>query len=172
MYSPRYVFTSLFLFAMAAAVLTVSPFQTVSPDRATQAAVAATLCVFVTAAVVYGFPSRGRVQRDMDAKFGAYTQDIIDSHATLVAGDYWTVWPAVFHANLMLYRRHEPRMIYGLGYRSGPTGDLWSYQRALCAATPLHDHGAEGLLMNSPWHFSHVRTLATIDLFCEPCPQQ
>ncbi len=171
MYSPRYTFTSLFLFTLAAAVLTVSPFQGVPLRRATQAAIAATFGIFLTAALVYGFPSRGRVQRDMDKKFGAYTQEIIDSHATLVAGDYWTAWPTVFHTNLMLYRLHDPRRVYGVGYRSGPTGELWSYQRAICAATPIHDRGAEELLMNSPWHFSHVSTLSTIDLFCEPCPQ-
>ncbi len=172
MYSPRYLFGSLFLFAMGAAVLAVSPFQNVSPRHATQAAVTATVALFVTGALIYGTPSRGRVQRDLDRKFGAYTQDIIESHATLVAGDYWTVWPTVFHATLMLYRLHNPQKVYGLGYRSGPTGDMWSYQKSLCAAAPAHDIDAQKFLLNSPWQLSHVRTMTTIDLFCEPCPKQ
>lgn len=169
-YAPRYMFSSLFLVATAAAILTVSPFHSVWRRRVKLAPAVATVFVFVTAALTYGIPSRARVHHNLDEKFGAMTSEILATHATLIAGNYWTVWPAVFHANLALYEQHERTMIYGVTYRDKPTLPLWSYQRPVCAAAPLHDTEAIVWLNNSGHHFKPVRTLSTIKLFCEPCP--
>ena len=168
LYSPRYMFSSLFLFAMAMAVATVSPFQNATTRLSGFTAIAATGLLFVAAAFVYGVPSRGRVQRDIDQRYGALTAEIVDSHATVVAGNYWTIWPAVFDANLMLYRRREHRVVYGLTYRAEPSFLDWALQRSVCAAVPLGDREAEFWMANSPRHFTHVRRLKTIDLYCEP----
>jgi hypothetical protein len=43
----------------------------------------------------------------------------------VIVGDYWTVWPAVFHANLASYGQAGRRVVFGLSYRSDPTNPLW-----------------------------------------------
>ncbi len=42
-----------------------------------------------------------------------------------IGGDYWRVWPAVFHANLTLVRTHAHARVFGLAYRSEETDPLW-----------------------------------------------
>jgi hypothetical protein len=53
------------------------------------------------------------------------TPDVVNTGAAVIAGDYWTVWPAVFHANLAIGVRSDRPPIYGLTFRSGPTDNLW-----------------------------------------------
>lgn len=166
LYSFRYIYTSMFLISMAMAVLTISPFQNAPPRWAAIAAVVATALIFVTCVFQYGMPSRSLVQRDIDRKFGNYTDDVLSSSATLISGNYWTVWPAVFDANLALYRRHDLRTIYGVGFRDSSTLGYWTGQRAICAAAPLGDPEGPYWLTNSPRHFTHVQRMNTIDLFC------
>lgn len=167
LYGARYVFPSLFLFAMALAVLTTAPFQNAPLRYGRIGAVAMTLLIFVLGAALYGRPSRGRVQRDIDQRYGALTPDIVASHATLVAGNYWTMWPAVFDTNLMLYRRGEHRMVYGLGLRAEPTLLDWALQRSVCAAAPVGDPESEYWMNNSPRHFKYSRQINSIKLYCE-----
>jgi hypothetical protein len=40
-------------------------------------------------------------------------------------GDYWDVWPAVFHANWVRFERREPGQLWGITGRSGATERLW-----------------------------------------------
>jgi hypothetical protein len=79
--------------------------------------------LLIAAVYSYGFPSSGTVRSDIDQRFGTATQEILDAQADLVAGDYWKVWPAVFHANLVLYERGKHKTIFGLTNRSLPTVD-------------------------------------------------
>ena len=130
-------------------------------------AIAATGLLFVVAAFIYGVPSRGRVRKDIDQRYGVLTAEI------------WTLmrpwWrqllesvAAFFDANLMLYRRREHRAVYGLTNRAVPSFPNWALQRSVCAAVPLGDPEAESWLASSPRHFIYVRRLKTIDLYCEP----
>jgi hypothetical protein len=72
-----------------------------------------------------GAPSPSRVERGVDARFGRMTPAVIAAGAAAIAGDYWTVWPAVFHANMAAARLASPRRIFGLTYRSEATDALW-----------------------------------------------
>ncbi len=56
----------------------------------------------------------------------------------MIGGDYWRVWPAVFHANLALFRTHAPARVFGLAYRSEATDPLWQRagQSILIAGAP------------------------------------
>ena len=152
---------------MALAVLTTAPFQYAPPQYARIAAVAMTLLIFVSGAAVYGRPSWGRVQRDIDQRYGALAADIVASHATVVAGNYWTIWPAVFDANLMLYRSDEHRKVYGLGSHARPTLLNWALQRSVCAAAPVGDPESEYWMNISPRHFKYSRQINSIQLYCE-----
>lgn len=56
--------------------------------------------LFAAATAQYGIPAPGRPRAEIDQKFGRFTPQLFDAGADAVGGDYWVVWPAVFHANL------------------------------------------------------------------------
>jgi hypothetical protein len=73
----------------------------------------------------YRLPSLSGVRTILDRELGGRTADILESRCDYVAGDYWKVWPAVFHANLVLYERKEHKTIWGVTGRSTVTQHLW-----------------------------------------------
>jgi hypothetical protein len=134
----RYVFRYMYPTLMIAGIgvsIVVAALFTKRTRALTGAALAAWAAVVVAG---YGVPSLARVERDIDRRFGGKTAAVLYSGATVVAGDYWRVWPAVFHANLALSRTHAPTRVFGLAYRSEETDPLW--RRAgpsiLIAASP------------------------------------
>ena len=80
----------------------------------------------------HGTPSYDRARRVIDEKFGQHTRALLDTDADFVAGQYWDVWHAVFHANLTLYERGQARRLYGMTHRGDAARDRWP---ALNAAT-------------------------------------
>jgi hypothetical protein len=74
----------------------------------------------------FGPPSPARARAALDAGLGKYSEEILASGATHVIGNFWRVWPAVFHTNLLLYERGEARRVWGITYRSAPTRSLWT----------------------------------------------
>jgi hypothetical protein len=87
--------------------------------------IAATASLFLACAIVHGLPSVRGIREEIDRRHGALTNDLLRARATHVAGDYWNVWPAVFHANLVLHERGEARRIFGISERSRATEHLW-----------------------------------------------
>ena len=166
-YMPRYIYLSLFLCSIALAVLTVAAFEG-TLNRSRLLAVAPAALMLIVAGATYGRPSASYVRREIDRKFGSMTSDIVGSGVQLVAGDYWTVWPAVFNANLELYENHEQRSVYGLCYRSAETSAFWRHQRQLCVAAPLRDADAIRILKSTGRPFRSAKVLNTIEVFCEP----
>ena len=55
---------------------------------------------------------------------------------THVTGDYWHVWPAVFHANLRLYEEHSSRRIWGIADRCTPTERFCAPSPTIKCASP------------------------------------
>ena len=76
-------------------------------------------------ALRHGPPSYPRVRDAVDQKFGLQTQALLATEADFVAGQYWDVWHAVFHANLTLYENGAARRIYGLTHRGDAARDRW-----------------------------------------------
>lgn len=72
----------------------------------------------------YGAPSLARLRASLD-RFGPGTATLLRLEATHLAGNYWTVWPAVFHAALVRSEQDLPGALYGVSFRSGPTMKLW-----------------------------------------------
>ncbi len=124
-YAFRYIFPMVVLMQVGVASLATAPLGA-GPARARAwlPAVAA-VAMLATAAVQYGRPSVAGVRRDLDQHCGTLTADLLDARCTHVAGDYWNVWRAVFHANLVLRDRGEARTIWGITFRSNPTIPLW-----------------------------------------------
>lgn len=76
----------------------------------------------------YGLPSLAVARAALDdglARTGEIGRPVAAAGCTHVLGDYWRVWPAVFHANLLLAGRGEGRRVWGITHRSAPTWPLW-----------------------------------------------
>jgi hypothetical protein len=78
------------------------------------------------ALAVAGPPSLARVRADLDAAAGRYTADVLAARCTLVTGDYWSVWPAVWHAAWTAHARGLDAPVYGLAHRANPTLAAWA----------------------------------------------
>ena len=127
--------------------------------------VTALLCV---ATGLYGLPSPARARAEVDHALGARTANILTSGATHVLGDYWAVWPSVFHANLTLYEQKSDRRIWGISHRSWATHDQW----AATPATQMRFAVPKGDLLWDHWRQEYalprliqVEALPTVDIY-------
>jgi hypothetical protein len=130
----RYMYPALMLVGLGVSSVIAAPFA----RRAKALSAIALVALSAVTCVRYGTPSLGRVERGIDERFGGLTAAVLRSGATVIAGDYWRVWPAVFHANLALARTHTHARIFGLAYRSEDTDALWRIpgRQLLIAAAP------------------------------------
>ena len=122
-YLARYVLPSVVLFAVSIAIGLIA-----LVDQSWKPAVVASIAaaaLTIAAVASYGVPSVGRLRRTIDREFGAMTPYVETTGATVIVGDYWTVWPAVFHANLASYGQAGRHVVFGLSYRSDATNPLW-----------------------------------------------
>jgi hypothetical protein len=124
----RYLFVSALLIQTAVAWLAIQSMGSISPSRRKSWAIVATLSMLGASAWSYGFPSIAGVRHDIDKRFGAMTEDLLASHCTCIAGDYWRVWVTVFHVNLVRYEKGDPLPFWGLTLRAEPTFHVWSHQ--------------------------------------------
>src|SRR5262249_17792352 len=53
------------------------------------------------------------------------TADVLASGCTHVAGNHWSVWATVYHANLVLREGGESREIWGVSVYSRPLAWVW-----------------------------------------------
>jgi hypothetical protein len=120
-YSFRYMYPTLMIAGVGASML----FAALCAKRARWFSRAVMAALIAIATIRYGAPSPGRVARGLDDRFGRQTAAVLHNGATVIAGDYWRVWPAVFHANLSLARTHTHARVFGLAYRSEATDPLW-----------------------------------------------
>ncbi len=119
----RYLAPSLLLVHLAGLSFLAEPLC--RRPRAHRPALALALILLPAAAVAaYGPPSLARVRADLDAKLGTWTEDILAARCDLVAGDYWSVWPAVWHAGWVAHRRGVPAP-YGITHRTNATARFW-----------------------------------------------
>jgi hypothetical protein len=89
------------------------------------AALAALALLPAAAVAAAGAPSLARVRADLDRAAGRLTDDVLAARCDVVAGDYWSVWPAVFHAAIVLRERGEVRPVWGVSHRTNPTVAQW-----------------------------------------------
>lgn len=133
-YSFRYMYPTLMVLGICVSVVFAALLV-----KWTRALTIASLCVLTAVAMVdYGAPSLDRVNSGLDDRFGRQSGAILHAGATVIGGDYWRVWPAVFHANLALARTHTRTRVFGLAYRSEETDRLWKNAggQVLIAAWP------------------------------------
>jgi hypothetical protein len=119
----RYLAPSLLLAHLCGLSLLAEPLA--RARRLRGPALAAALALLPAAAVAaFGPRSPAGVRADLDAALGRWTEDVLAARCDLVAGDYWTVWPAVWHAAWAARQRGLPAP-YGLTHRANPTARFW-----------------------------------------------
>jgi hypothetical protein len=165
-YAPRYLLPSVFLLQAALAMLIVKPlgYRLLSGRYLRFTSPIAALLLLVGIAAGYGVPSLRGVRADIE-RFNRLTPDVLATPCTFIAGDYWTVWPAVFHANLTLYERGEARTIWGVTLGGQPTSRLWWHvpQKERCVCIPVNDpYGDNWLLAFGFSRFRDVERRATV----------
>jgi hypothetical protein len=104
--------------------------------------------LFCVTMAKYGFPSISQARNDLDCALGLQTEEIIAAQATHICGDYWDVWPAVYHANLTLYEQGSSHVVWGIALRSAPTRKLWircpaERMRIAQSLRPMHPEQAQ-----------------------------
>jgi hypothetical protein len=120
----RYLLPSAVLLQISAAALLAEPLARLR-RTARPAALAALALVPAAALAASGPPSLAKVRAELDRAAGRLTPDLLAARCDVLAGSYWTVWPAVWHAALVLSERGERRRVYGLAHRATPTLAAW-----------------------------------------------
>jgi hypothetical protein len=127
-FDQRYTKPSIFLLQMGCIMVCAVPLCAVLPARVHRCLCALTApCLLGAALLNFGTPSLHRVRADLDRRFGAYSADLLAGGCSHFAGNYWRVWPTVFHANLLAHEQHEGRTIWGLTYRGEATRRKWRH---------------------------------------------
>ncbi len=141
LYYPRYVFPSAMVSSVALALLVARA----APLRTSIVPMMISVALCASTVATFGVPSWQRLNDGLDARFGALTPEVVHSHVDVIAGEYWSVWPAVFHANLESYRAGRSTAVFGLTYRSEATNGLWTPKqtRTIVGARPSDDDAAK-----------------------------
>lgn len=161
LYFPRYVYPSILLCTLAAAMIASALLH----DRAKWATAFTVIVLAIATAAGYGRPSPADVRATLDQRFGTITPDVITSGARVIGGNYWKVWPAVFHANLTAYRDAGHRPVYGLTFRSSETNELWTAEPEVVLAAVPGDIELDRIANRAGLVTTFVERRGMIDLF-------
>jgi hypothetical protein len=122
----RYMIPVALLVQVALATGVLAPWLAAAgPDHQRLAAKVMLALLLLVTLTVYGIPSWARARRGIDQATGRYSAQVLAAGASHVIGDYWHVWPAVYHTNLLLYERGEHRQVWGITHRAFETAPLW-----------------------------------------------
>ena len=159
---PRYIYPSLLMFSLSAGFVAAALLRArIGWVRGPVAVV-----LLTATAIDYGLPSPGRVRSTIDQQLGALTSDVITSGATVIGGNYWKVWPAVFHANLTTHRQGGSRReVYGLTYRSEFTDPIWMNSPGTVAVAPAGDRTIEDWANRISLTLTPIEHRGTLDVF-------
>jgi hypothetical protein len=129
-FSVRYVLPSLVFATTGLAALGV---ELVAARPAASAGV--TRYVVVPSALLaiaiwaYGPPSLRGARTDLwrVGSYDGWTENLLAAGCTHVSGNYWRVWPAVFHAAVITHERGEDRTLWGLTERAQGARRRWRH---------------------------------------------
>lgn len=160
----HYVFAAVFLLIGGVSAFVVLQFAALLPARFAAPGSRALLIAFVVVGMVrQGPPSLGAVRQGLDQAAGAYTAELLEARCTHVTGDYWRVWPAVFHANLELRERGASGTVWGIAQRALPTTAQWS-QVPLSATRIAEIKGDEAQALHARRHYRVSETTVVAEL--------
>jgi hypothetical protein len=168
----RYLAPSLLLAHLCGLSLLAEPLA--RARRLRGPALAAALALLPLAAVAaFGRPSPAGVRADLDAGLGRWTEDVLAARCDVVAGDYWTVWPAVWHAGWAAHRRGLPAP-YGLTHRANPTARLWKgrapHELRVCRVRGAEAEAERWLRAFHLWPVRLLEQRATVEVVAPAAP--
>lgn len=124
--SGRFLWPVLFVAVVCAAGGFVAPLAR-APRRARRAATAGLVATCVLAcALRFGPPSLAGVGQQLSVHAGTLGEEALAAQCTHLAGDYWSVWPAVLSVAWRRYEAGDPRPIFGVAHRSEATRSRWA----------------------------------------------
>lgn len=124
-WSLRYVSVELLTLGMLAPAVLLALLLEGRPARWQRAAnVLALLLLIPALAWTYGMPSVARARASIDELSGD-SEAVLASGADHVLGGYWRTWPTVFRADVLRWERGDPRPVWAIALRSGPTDPIW-----------------------------------------------
>jgi hypothetical protein len=97
------------------------------------------LALFAAATARYGFPSPERPRRELEALTVRWTADLIAARVDAIGGDYWTVWPAVYHMNLTRRETGDSQIFCGVALRGRQLLSRRSHQDEIRVAVPNNE---------------------------------
>lgn len=121
-HSPRYAL------AFVAGLLLIPGLVAVSiiPERWGRWSERLSIAVMASALFLqFGSPSVSAVRADFDRRFGEHTQSLLNSGADAVSGEYWHLWPTVYHLELVRYEQGLPPLNNVVGLRTSPYWRSW-----------------------------------------------
>jgi hypothetical protein len=123
----RYYKPGVFLIQAALVILAVGPVCAAVCERTRRRLYLLTAPVLVMAALAgSGPPSIARVRAAVSPPaVVATTEAVVQHRCNYIAGNYWCVWPRVFHANMTLRERGEQRVVWGVTFRGQATCIHW-----------------------------------------------
>jgi hypothetical protein len=124
-HSPRYITHSLLFFfvGMGIAMVAMVPWKINAMRRSLWLFLLVLLLLPPVAR--FGLPSISLPRRVLEDRFGAYTAQILVWNPAFMIGDYWRVWPTVFHAHWKQIEKGKAFDFFGLSHRSFPTHYMW-----------------------------------------------
>lgn len=122
-YGYNYGIPSL-VFAFVAVVGFAFTRVTLTPRMRVRLIVVCLVLLGASAAHDHGVPSVRERRRFLD-RFGEHTEALLRSGATHLTGNYWMVWPALLHAEIVRHERGLDGVLYGITDRAGPTRKCW-----------------------------------------------
>jgi hypothetical protein len=162
----RYLAPSAVLVHLAALSLLAEPLARLR-RTARPVGVAALALLPAAAIAAGGLPSLAGVRADLDRAAGRLTADVLAARCDVVAGDYWSVWPAVFHATLVLRERGEARPVWGVTHRTNATVEQWWSRRAslrICRPRGEEAQAERWLRSFHLWPVREVERRETVDV--------
>ncbi|MBI3182355.1 MAG: hypothetical protein HYZ28_09450 [Myxococcales bacterium] len=135
-FSSRYLQPSIFVLQTCLLLAAMSALPAVFDHRRRTLISVAGAAMVAAIVIRYGPPRPNKLGEDLADNFGSLTEELLAADCTHLAGDYWTVWPAVLHAELVLRERGEARHLWGVSHRSWATRELWwkeAGERRFCA---------------------------------------
>ncbi|OWK41686.1 hypothetical protein FRUB_03764 [Fimbriiglobus ruber] len=133
---------------VAVVVRPLAPLWPAAVDR--RAVLVGGAAVAVASVVTFGFPSVSAVERDVRTQCGQGVDELIEARCTHVTGEYWRVWRAVFAVNWVYAERGDPRRVWGVTFRSGPTAEYWK-------AVPLADTRIGAFPEDQEWAADYLK---------------
>ena len=122
----RYLLPGLIIMGTGLVWFTLSPILSLLTNGQRKVLLATSApCLLVSVLISDGFPSASRTRDVVDANLGTMTSDLIASHSTHLAGDYWKVWTSILHANMIKYEKGAKDQVWGVSFRSLPSRELW-----------------------------------------------